>query len=107
VFPKRIVVLDLLAEVPGHRFSEAELAVRVALDRYLKTSVHLRNVGWLERVRCGQRWLSVQAQLGQNLLDIESVIQRSDEHQRAFRGILSRLPPESPYRNAWSQLRDA
>ena len=106
MFPKRIVVLDLLAEVPGHRFSEAELAVRVALDRYLKTSVHLQRVGWLERVRGGQRWLSVQAQLGQDLLDIEAVIQRSEEHQRAFCDILRRLPPESPCRNAWGQLRD-
>ena len=107
MFPKQIAVLDLLAEVPGHRFSEAELAVRIALDRYIKTSVHLGSVGWLERVRCGQRWLSVQAQLGQDLLDIESVIQRSDEHQRAFRGILSRLPQESLYQKAWRQLFNA
>jgi hypothetical protein len=107
MFPKRIVVLDLLAEVPGHRFSEAELNVRVALDRYVQTSVHLRSFDRLGWVLGRQRWWEVQAQLGQNLLDIRSVIQRSDEHQLALCGILSRLPRESPHRIAWGQPLDA
>lgn len=107
MFSKRVIVLNLLAEVPGHQFSEAELSVRVALDHYVQTSVHLRSFGRLGWVLGRQRWWEVQAQLGQNLLDIRSVIQRSDEHQQALCGILSRLPRESPYRIAWGQLLDA
>lgn len=104
MFNKRIATWDLLAELPGHPFSESEREVRFAMDRYLRTSLLLPNLGWWARLVQPSQWLDVQAARGRTLLDLRAVLDRSEEHREAFRRVVAGLPAESPYRKVFAQL---
>jgi hypothetical protein len=45
MFRKRIATLDLLTELPGRPFSDAEREVRRALNRYIATDLERRRLG--------------------------------------------------------------
>jgi hypothetical protein len=104
MFRKRIVTLDLLAELPGHPFSGAEREVRRALNRYIETDVERRRLGWAGRFLRPRRWLDLEAKLGGDLLQIRAVIALSEAHKAAFQGVMRSLPRSVPYRRAWDQL---
>lgn len=104
MFRKRIATLDLLTELPGRPFSEAEREVRRALDRYIETDVKRQRLGWIERFLRSRHWLNVQTKVGEDLLHIRAVIARSEEHKAAFQDVMSSLPRGTCYRKAWGQL---
>jgi hypothetical protein len=104
MFRKRIATLDLVTELPGRPFSEAEREVRRALDRYIVTDVERRRLGWVRRFLSPRQWLNVQAKLGEELLHIKAVIALSEEHKAAFQDVMRSLPRGTSYRKAWGQL---
>lgn len=61
---RKIATLDLLAELPGHPFSEVEWEVRLAMDRYILSRVHLQSFGSLGRVLKSSQWLEAHQKLG-------------------------------------------
>ena len=102
----RVLTLDLLAELPGRPFSQAELEVRQALDRCVGDHATLRSPGWADKLLRPGRLVGFHAKLGQDLLYARGVIARSPEHREAFRNVLAGLPPGLPYRRAFDHLLD-
>ena len=103
---RKIATVDLLAALPGHPFSQVEREVRLAMDRYVATRVRLQSFGFFSRLTRSSLWLEVHAQLGQDLLNLRSVIARSDKHREAFRAVVAGLHEQVPYRKVFAQLDD-